>query len=601
MHPAAAAGPAWNRVDTPNFVVIGTAGEKSLTDTGLQFEGFREGLSRILSKTATASAVPTVVIVFPSDKTFEPFRPVYNGKRVELAGLFLPRQDVNYVLLGPGNSDDAWRVVFHEYTHLIINNVVPNLPPWLNEGLAEYYSSFQIGHGGRQVVIGKPIASHYRTLDQEPWLSIPELIATTHESPQYNEGSRRSVFYAESWLLTHMLINGQPDRKARLGAYVDAFESHVSMDASAAWDKAFGAENIGAALKQYATRPTVTMTQYTLSDQIARASGVRVAFAPADVEATFGDLCLAVGDKACAGERFQRALALNPSSARAAIGLAEASARAYSARPAPSDDWFTEYMTAAALVHGTVGGRAEASAAASLLEHAAQQHPVANMFGLIAEAVGDGAISAADIEGLRQAHASAPARDDYAFALARALAAKGYYADAREVLGSLMAHPHWQDSHEEAMRMMRWVVEREQRVTAANSHPESPESKPADTATAGATEPATAAQVEEDPPDRAVQPVYRDVLKGEERAEGLLERVDCDPGKPATLTVRYGSRVQQYQAPRLTDIQFITYRSRKAGRFTCGPRVPPDRIYLTWKRGTDGVETPVAVEFLPVK
>jgi len=232
---------------------------------------------------------------------------------------------------------------------------------------------------------------------------------------------------------------------------------------------------------------------------------------------------------------------------------------------------------------------------------AAQQHPVANMFGLIAEAVGDGAISAADIEGLRQAHASAPARDDYAFALARALAAKGYYADAREVLGSLMAHPHWQDSHEEAMRMMRWVVEREPRVTAANSHPESPESKPADTATAGASEPATAAQVEEDPPDRAVQPVYRDVLKGEERAEGLLERVDCDPGKPATLTVRYGSRVQQYQAPRLTDIQFITYRSRKAGRFTCGPRVPPDRIYLTWKRGTDGVETPVAVEFLPVK
>ena len=167
----AAADPKWNRVDTPNFVVIGTGSDKSLTDVGLQFEGFREALSRLVSPTATATAVPTIVIVFPNDKTLEPFRPVFNGKRVEIGGLFLPRQDVNFVLLAPHQTDDSWRVVFHEYSHLIVNNVAPNLPPWLNEGLAEYYSSFEVRGSSRQVELGKPIAAHYRELAAQSWLS----------------------------------------------------------------------------------------------------------------------------------------------------------------------------------------------------------------------------------------------------------------------------------------------------------------------------------------------------------------------------------------------------------------------------------------------
>src|SRR4029079_8609542 len=67
--PVLLADSTWNRVDTPNFVVIGTGSDRSLTDVGLQFEGFREALSRIVSPTATATAVPTIVIVFPSDTT----------------------------------------------------------------------------------------------------------------------------------------------------------------------------------------------------------------------------------------------------------------------------------------------------------------------------------------------------------------------------------------------------------------------------------------------------------------------------------------------------------------------------------------------------
>jgi hypothetical protein len=95
---AIAARPAfadWKRIDSPNFVVIGDVSAGQLRDVAVRFEGFRETLSRVLSQRATATAVPTVVIVFPSDKALTPFKPRFKGKPVELSGLFVPRSDIN--------------------------------------------------------------------------------------------------------------------------------------------------------------------------------------------------------------------------------------------------------------------------------------------------------------------------------------------------------------------------------------------------------------------------------------------------------------------------------------------------------------------------
>src|SRR5260221_2871008 len=108
---AASDEPRWARVDTPNFVVIGTGSEKHLQTVGAQFEGFREALTRLLSPTATSTAVPTIVMAFPDDKSFKPFKPVYEGKPVEIGGVFGPRQDGNYILIGPPSSPDIPRGV----------------------------------------------------------------------------------------------------------------------------------------------------------------------------------------------------------------------------------------------------------------------------------------------------------------------------------------------------------------------------------------------------------------------------------------------------------------------------------------------------------
>src|SRR5512145_538663 len=128
---AAPVAAEWRRVDSPNFVVIGEVGAGELRDIAVKFEGFRETLSRVLTERATATAVPTVVIVFPSDRAFTPVKPIYNGKPIELAGYFMPRQDANYIAIVADGRPDRMHIVFHEYAHLITANTARNVPTWL--------------------------------------------------------------------------------------------------------------------------------------------------------------------------------------------------------------------------------------------------------------------------------------------------------------------------------------------------------------------------------------------------------------------------------------------------------------------------------------
>ena len=123
-----------------------TSSARNLRDIAVKFEGFRETLSRVLTERATATPVPTVVIVFPSDRAFTPFKPLYQGKPMtSIAGVFFGRQDVNYIAVVPDGGPDGFRVVFHEYAHLVVSNVIRNVPTWLSEGLAEFYSTYELG------------------------------------------------------------------------------------------------------------------------------------------------------------------------------------------------------------------------------------------------------------------------------------------------------------------------------------------------------------------------------------------------------------------------------------------------------------------------
>ena len=97
-----------------------------------------------------------------------------------------------------------------------------------------------------------------------------------------------------------------------------------------------------------------------------------------------------------------------------------------------------------------------------------------------------------------------------------------------------------------------------------------------------------------------VKPIYRELKAGEERVEGLLQRVECPPGRPVSFVMKLKDRVVKYQAPRLDAVEYIAHTPDFKGPMSCGGRMSGDPVFLTWK--TVGKEPRViAVEFLPRK
>src|SRR5690606_37406000 len=93
----------------------------------------------------------------------------------------------------------------HEYAHLLIRSMgLTTLPPWLNEGLADVYSSRQ--PAGKKVRIGDVPPGRLYQLQNDKLIPMAEFLAVDRNSPYYSRKSHAGLFYAQSWALTHMLL-----------------------------------------------------------------------------------------------------------------------------------------------------------------------------------------------------------------------------------------------------------------------------------------------------------------------------------------------------------------------------------------------------------
>ncbi len=191
-----AAEPAWLRITSPHFEVLTDAGEKTGREVIRRFEEIH-GVFRNAGGYRKPLILPVRVFVFATDAGFRPYRPA-----ATTSGFYQSGPERDYIAMrysGP----KTYRVVFHEYVHLVLNHTSVALPQWLEEGTAEFYSTLE-SLGGR-IRIGTPILEHLATLHKESWLSGKELAGVSKDSPYYNERGKVSIFYAQSWALVHML------------------------------------------------------------------------------------------------------------------------------------------------------------------------------------------------------------------------------------------------------------------------------------------------------------------------------------------------------------------------------------------------------------
>src|SRR6185369_15708476 len=131
-------------------------------------EQFSEAYAALAGAQAVASA-PIMVMAYPDQESMKPFLPVYNGQPASLSGFFKRGSAENLIVLALPDTNSTFtrmEVIFHEYSHLLLRRNAQIWPLWMNEGMAENYSTFEVR--GRIVRIGQPEQGHLRLLGAEP-------------------------------------------------------------------------------------------------------------------------------------------------------------------------------------------------------------------------------------------------------------------------------------------------------------------------------------------------------------------------------------------------------------------------------------------------
>jgi Tfp pilus assembly protein PilF len=140
---------------------------------------------------------PLCILAFPSEKDFDAYRPTPGA-----FAFYQHTRQGDFVLMR--SLDPAYySVVVHEYTHYIVHHAGLRLPLWLNEGLADLYSTLESQQG--QVLVGTPPPGREDILRHKAWLDWNTLTAVDSQSPYYRQPDKMLLFYSQSWAFVHLL------------------------------------------------------------------------------------------------------------------------------------------------------------------------------------------------------------------------------------------------------------------------------------------------------------------------------------------------------------------------------------------------------------
>jgi tetratricopeptide (TPR) repeat protein len=570
---------------------------------------------------------------FKSDNSYKPFKPIS-----DVSGYFQSGEDVNYITLTTEQrSDDPFRTIFHEYVHLLVNNTMGrNVPIWFNEGLAEFYSTFRMEEGNRKVILGDVVSNHVLYLREQKMIPLRVLFSVEHDSPQYNETSKRGVFYAESWALMHYLIEGNKgQRKEQLGRFISLLTANVPPEK--AFQQAFQTsyEVIEKELRDYVQRTSYAGTFVEFPNKLEFDADMQSApITEAEAQAYLGDLLLHTHRLNDAETRLQQALTLEPNlpMAHASLGMVrvyqnrvtEARQELQRAVAANSQNYLTHYYYAFALSRegmdgatGMIAGyspeaaetmRAELRKAIELSPTFPESYSLFAFINMVRGEQLDESLAM-----LKRALAVAPGKADLSFMLAQIYMHKQDFKAAREILQPLVNSPNTERQlRDHAQSLLAQAVNAEEQMarfkaendsTNSNAGSETPHLQrrrdAKDSDAAQDVETSTATSVD---PMSYMEEALRKPQAGETRTSGTLIRIECN-ARGIFFVIKAGEQLLKFQTAAFDKMDISTYTQDVSGEITCGPRPKENTVVLTYlpskdaRLKVDGVAT--AIEFVP--
>ena len=615
----------WISVQSKNFFLVGNASEKEVRQVAIRLEQFRDVFSRLFKGMNFTSPVPTTVIVFKSDSSYKPFKPLADGKTVAVGGYFQAGPDVNYITLTiEKRAENPYAIIFHEYVHLLVNNSLgkTSAPPWFNEGIAEYYSTFDI-EDDRKVFLGNLISNHLELLRNTRLLPLDQLFAVDYHSLERNKHDARGLFYAQSWALIHYLIQGNEGKRTpQLSRFVDLLRAKTPLET--AFKQAFQTDYDGMLkeLKNYIQQRFFQGQVVTFEKKLEFDSEMKAApITEAEANGYLGDLLHHINRDDDAQKRLEQALALDPklAMARASLGMvfldqkkfAEAKEQLRQAVAENSTNYLAHYYYAYVLsrevmsegqpVHGIPAEaaqtmRAELRRAIALKPDFPESYHLLAFVNLVTGEELDESISL-----IKRAVALSPGSEQFSLVLGQLYLRKEDFNEARKSIEPLAkngSEPHIRENAKNLLASISSYQEQLERFRAFRSQ------RPGDSAERpmlGGTG-ATTQALETHDPAFYLREALRKPGDGETQIEGILVRIDCD-AKGITFVVKVGDGLLRLQSKNFEEMDITTFSPDIAGEITCGPRKPENNVVICYvpnsdaKAKTDG--TIKSIEFVP--
>lgn len=233
----------WINIETANFNVLTNAKENRALEIVQELENFKYFLAISLGYEQHDLSEKVPVVVAKNRKTFKSL-----GMPGNYSGVF--SSSPSYIIFASGDrfrssseggSSQGRSVVFHELVHLFLKNASMDLalPPWFNEGVAEYFGTYI--EKKDKVIIGSlallenrfnsllDIEGRFEKVDSEALLKTSQSDLNIGEKNSRKQKEFLDKFYARASAVVHYMYADQ-DRMKQMFQYLYLLKKGTPID-----------------------------------------------------------------------------------------------------------------------------------------------------------------------------------------------------------------------------------------------------------------------------------------------------------------------------------------------------------------------------------
>lgn len=209
----ARSGPAWGRrydYQTRNYDVASDLDQEICEAAARALESAYTSYSLHLKRIDGLEGHKFRVFLFSGEEGYKRYagEAFGGGEPESTAGLYsgLVKQLLIWNL---PDREQMFRTILHEGFHQYLDQIMPDPPVWLNEGMAEYFEMQEVESGKWQE--GQAHRHNLAVLERDGLIPMAQFIRLDHQT--FREPEHTSRNYAQGWAFVHYLRNSTRENK----------------------------------------------------------------------------------------------------------------------------------------------------------------------------------------------------------------------------------------------------------------------------------------------------------------------------------------------------------------------------------------------------